>query len=237
MAETPRPWQQLAGGKDSLSTGDCAADPVPALLSQDDDDMFANSGLVERYWLPLSLAVLAGWGSISFVLVSAFGWFVILAIAGVVAAGSAAAVVMAKTGERGEADIAAALVAEALAKNPEIKFYESEIAVAKAGWTVAGRLRNPELDLEIATCVYAAIVSEMPAALAVVDADGLIVALNPEFDRLFPSRLETAHGAGVEMPGHSPNYPVNPGRRRSPPSGHTRTKDRPRAIRTIGAAP
>lgn len=34
--------------------------------------------------------------------------------------------------------------------------------------------------------LYAGIVSEMPAALAVIDAEGLIVAVNPEFDRLFP---------------------------------------------------
>ena len=41
------------------------------------------------------------------------------------------------------------LAAQALATNPEIKFYESEIAAAKAGRRVAGQLRNPELDLEI----------------------------------------------------------------------------------------
>jgi len=36
--------------------------------------------------------------------------------------------------------------------------------------------------------LYAAIVSEMPAGLVVIDADGLIVTENPEFGRLFPSR-------------------------------------------------
>jgi two-component system, NtrC family, sensor kinase len=36
--------------------------------------------------------------------------------------------------------------------------------------------------------LYAGIVSEMPAALAVVDSEGLIVAVNQEFDRLFPRR-------------------------------------------------
>ena len=38
----------------------------------------------------------------------------------------------------------------------------------------------------------AAIVSQMPAGLVVIDADGLIVAENPEFDRLFPSRSSEA---------------------------------------------
>ncbi|MEZ5325881.1 MAG: TolC family protein [Verrucomicrobiales bacterium] len=41
------------------------------------------------------------------------------------------------------------LAAEALSQNPEVKFYESEIVAAKAGRRVAGRLGNPELDLEI----------------------------------------------------------------------------------------
>jgi PAS domain S-box-containing protein len=44
--------------------------------------------------------------------------------------------------------------------------------------------------------LYAAIVSEMPAGLVVVDADGLIVAENPEFGRLFPQRGAAGSGAG-----------------------------------------
>ncbi|MCP4903668.1 MAG: PAS domain S-box protein [bacterium] len=40
--------------------------------------------------------------------------------------------------------------------------------------------------------LYAAIVSEMPAGLVVIDRDGLIVAENPEFGRLFPSRSALA---------------------------------------------
>jgi cobalt-zinc-cadmium efflux system outer membrane protein len=39
-----------------------------------------------------------------------------------------------------------ALVAEALEKNPELKFYEAEIAVAKAGRKTAGRWQNPEVS-------------------------------------------------------------------------------------------
>ena len=41
------------------------------------------------------------------------------------------------------------LVVQALSQNPEIRFYESEIVAAKAGRRTAGRLGNPELDLEI----------------------------------------------------------------------------------------
>ena len=39
-----------------------------------------------------------------------------------------------------------ALVAEALAKNPELKFYEAEIAAAKAGRKTAGGWANPEVS-------------------------------------------------------------------------------------------
>ena len=39
------------------------------------------------------------------------------------------------------------LVTQALAANPELKFYKAEIAVAKAGRKTAGKFANPELDL------------------------------------------------------------------------------------------
>lgn len=39
-----------------------------------------------------------------------------------------------------------ALVAEALEKNPELKFYEAEIVAAKAGRKTAGQLGNPEVS-------------------------------------------------------------------------------------------
>ena len=41
------------------------------------------------------------------------------------------------------------LVTQALAANPEVKFYKAEIAVAKAGRSMAGRLPNPQLDLDV----------------------------------------------------------------------------------------
>ncbi len=41
------------------------------------------------------------------------------------------------------------LVTQALAANPELKFYKAEIAVAKAGRKTAGKFSNPELDLEL----------------------------------------------------------------------------------------
>lgn len=42
-----------------------------------------------------------------------------------------------------------ALVATALAQNPEVQFYTGEIIAAKAGRVAAGRLANPELSLEV----------------------------------------------------------------------------------------
>lgn len=41
------------------------------------------------------------------------------------------------------------LVTHALAGNPELKFYKAEIAVAKSSRSVAGRLSNPELNLDL----------------------------------------------------------------------------------------
>lgn len=42
-----------------------------------------------------------------------------------------------------------ALVAEALENNPELKFYEAEIAAAQAGRRTAGQLGNPEISGEV----------------------------------------------------------------------------------------
>jgi cobalt-zinc-cadmium efflux system outer membrane protein len=42
-----------------------------------------------------------------------------------------------------------ALVAESLEKNPELKFYDAEIAAAKAGRKTAGRLANPQLSGDV----------------------------------------------------------------------------------------
>lgn len=41
------------------------------------------------------------------------------------------------------------LVTQALTSNPELKFYKAEIAVAKSSRSVAGRLSNPELNLDL----------------------------------------------------------------------------------------
>lgn len=41
------------------------------------------------------------------------------------------------------------LVTQALAANPELKFYKAEIAVAKSARSTAGRLSNPQLDLDL----------------------------------------------------------------------------------------
>ncbi|MEZ4291610.1 MAG: hypothetical protein R3E53_14175 [Myxococcota bacterium] len=50
----------------------------------------------------------------------------------------------------------------------------------------ARRQRAAEDRIRWLEDLYAAVVTEMPAALAVLDADGLVVAANPEFDLLFP---------------------------------------------------
>src|SRR5439155_18495776 len=42
-----------------------------------------------------------------------------------------------------------AVLADALAKNPELKFYQAEIAAAKAGRKTAGQLGNPELSSSV----------------------------------------------------------------------------------------
>jgi cobalt-zinc-cadmium efflux system outer membrane protein len=42
-----------------------------------------------------------------------------------------------------------ALVAEITASNPELKFYEAEIAAAKAGRRSAAVLKDPELSLDL----------------------------------------------------------------------------------------
>ncbi len=55
--------------------------------------------------------------------------------------------------------------------------------------------------------LYRGIVSEMPAGLVVVDVDGLIVAENPEFSRLFPSRSSLAPPPGSsEASSASPEF-------------------------------
>ena len=41
------------------------------------------------------------------------------------------------------------LVNQTLARNPEIRYYQAEIAVARAGRSTAGKLGNPELNLDL----------------------------------------------------------------------------------------
>lgn len=48
------------------------------------------------------------------------------------------------------------LVAEALQKNPEVRFYEAEIAAARGGRRAAGQLANPELSTEFGGMAIAA---------------------------------------------------------------------------------
>jgi PAS domain S-box-containing protein len=62
-------------------------------------------------------------------------------------------------------------------------------------WRADRQRRVSEQRIRWLEDLYAGIVTEMPAALAVIDAGGLIVAVNPEFDRLFPSRSEGVEGS------------------------------------------
>lgn len=62
-------------------------------------------------------------------------------------------------------------------------------------WRVDRERRLSEHRIRWLEELYAAIVTEMPAGLAVVDADGLLVAENPEFTRLFPPRIDAGDGA------------------------------------------
>ena len=89
---------------DSVITGDCEADPVPALWDQD-DDYITGAGLLEKLWMPVAVAVLAGWAGFSFLMFNLFGWWAAAAMIGVVAFGAAAAIALVKTGARADADI------------------------------------------------------------------------------------------------------------------------------------
>lgn len=106
MMDEARRNRALVNANSAMSDGDCEADPVPALWYLD-DDAYAESGFIERFWLPLAIAVLAAWGSVSFVLFNAFGWIVILAIAGVIFAGVAGAVALVKAGDRNHVEMEA----------------------------------------------------------------------------------------------------------------------------------
>ena len=67
-------------------------------------------------------------------------------------------------------------------------------------WRDVRQQRLSEQRIRWLEDLYAAIVSEMPAGLVVVDGDGLIVAVNPEFDELFPSRVASRAGqTGVDV--------------------------------------
>jgi PAS domain S-box-containing protein len=64
-------------------------------------------------------------------------------------------------------------------------------------WRADRQRRVSEERIRWLEDLYAGIVSEMPAALAVVDQEGLIVAVNHEFDRLFPKRSEGASTSSI----------------------------------------
>ena len=57
--------------------------------------------------------------------------------------------ILSATAQAGPAVSSSDLVAEALQKNPEVRFYEAEIAAARGGRQTAGQLANPELSTEL----------------------------------------------------------------------------------------
>lgn len=57
--------------------------------------------------------------------------------------------ILSATAQAGPAVTSSDLVAEALQKNPEVRFYEAEIAAARGGRQTAGQLANPELSTEL----------------------------------------------------------------------------------------
>lgn len=59
-------------------------------------------------------------------------------------------------------------------------------------WRAERQRRVSEDRIRWLEDLYAAIISEMPAGLVVIDVDGLIATENPEFGRLFPSRSRQA---------------------------------------------
>jgi hypothetical protein len=106
---------------DPASAGDCQADPVPALWAND-DEYITESGFIERFWLPVAVGVLAGWGGLSFLMFNAFGWWVILGIFGVVTAGAAAALLLVRTGSRSDDEIAAHYAKPGHEVSSEVRF-------------------------------------------------------------------------------------------------------------------
>jgi hypothetical protein len=100
---------------------DCEADPVPALW-ENDDEYITEAGFIERFWLPVAVGVLAGWGGLSFLMFNAFGWWVLLGIFGVAAAGAAVALVLVHGGSRSEDEIAAYYAKPRAEVSSEVRF-------------------------------------------------------------------------------------------------------------------
>ena len=78
---------------------DCVAGPLPALL---DSHAAQDRQAVERFWAPISIAVLASWTGVSFLLFAAFGWWAVIGVAGISAGAIAVALLVFRTGSRGD---------------------------------------------------------------------------------------------------------------------------------------
>ena len=53
---------------------------------------------------PTTMAVIAGWGSVTYLLVNTFGWMVLLAIVGVLVAATGSAIALVKTSDHDDAE-------------------------------------------------------------------------------------------------------------------------------------
>lgn len=93
---------------DSVYADDCVADPVPALW----DEYDAEPGTLDRFWLPISAAIIAGWGGISYGLYSAFGAWALGFLGGLTALAALGAIAIVRAGSRGDEQLVSNRVTE-----------------------------------------------------------------------------------------------------------------------------
>ena len=101
-------WGRFSGEFKTAPKGSSKAQNAPQnapLRFQEDDDLLNLPNPIERFWIPIAVAIVAGWGALGFFLVNTFGWAILAGVAGIVAVGAASAVAVVKTGHRDEVEI------------------------------------------------------------------------------------------------------------------------------------
>lgn len=116
MADYPSRIQPF----DSAITGDCEADPVPALWDED-EDYITSASLLEKMWMPVSVVVVAGWAGFAFLMFELIGWWAAAGVAGVALAGSAAAVGIMMSGSRADKNISMMQFPELPAQSKQVE--------------------------------------------------------------------------------------------------------------------